>query len=159
MNAIDADRLLARLKEFDALRDSDEVKIGVLERIRPALADDWPAQLDSSVRNAMVKSGIALPYQHQADAISKSLSGADVVLESPTASGKTLAFAAPMLHSLVRNEGSHALMIYPMKALAFDQRVQIEQLCAPLSMNPGPMMATPLMTSSRRCGPIRRRSC
>ena len=132
MNAIDADRLLARLKEFDALRDSDEVKTGVLERIRPALADDWPAQLDSSVRNALVKSGIALPYQHQADAISKSLSGADVVLESPTASGKTLAFAAPMLHSLVRNEGSHALMIYPMKALAFDQRVQIERLCEPL---------------------------
>ena len=134
MNAIDIDRLLARLKEFDALRDSDEVKTGALERIRPALADDWPAQLDSSVRNALVKSGIALPYQHQADAISKSLSGADVVLESPTASGKTLAFAAPMLHSLVRNEGSHALMIYPMKALAFDQRVQIEQLCEPLSI-------------------------
>ena len=134
MNAIDTDRLLARLKEFDALRDSDEVKTGDLERIQPVLADDWPAQLDSSVRNALVKSGIALPYRHQADAISKSLSGADVVLESPTASGKTLAFAAPMLHSLVRNEGSHALMIYPMKALAFDQRVQIEQLCEPLAI-------------------------
>ena len=55
-------------------------------------------------------------------------------MESPTASGKTLAFTAPMLHSLVRNEGSYALMIYPMKALAFDQRTQIEQLCQPLNI-------------------------
>ena len=131
---MEMERFLARLKEFDALRDADEVKTGTLERIKPALADEWPAQLDTSVRDALVKGGISLPYQHQADAISKSLSGADVVLESPTASGKTLAFAAPMLHSLVRNARTHALMIYPMKALAFDQRAQIEQICEPLSI-------------------------
>ena len=131
---MEMERFLARLKEFDALRDADEVKTGTLERIKPALADEWPAQLDASVRDALAKGGISLPYQHQADAISKSLSGADVVLESPTASGKTLAFAAPMLHSLVRNDRTHALMIYPMKALAFDQRAQIEQICEPLSI-------------------------
>ena len=43
-----------------------------------------------------------------------------------------------MLHSLVRNEGSHALLIYPMKALAFDQRMQIEQICQPLSIESWP---------------------
>ena len=43
-----------------------------------------------------------------------------------------------MLHSLVRNEGAHALMIYPMKALAFDQRNQIEQLCELLSIHSWP---------------------
>ena len=59
-------------------------------------------------------------------------------LESPTASGKTLAFTAPMLHKLVSNKGSHALMIYPMKALAFDQREQIKQLCQPLSVESWP---------------------
>ena len=82
----------------------------------------------------LVSVGIPQPYQHQADAIVRSLDGVDVVMESPTASGKTLAFTAPMLHSLVRNEGSHALMIYPMKALAFDQREQIRQVCEPLSV-------------------------
>ena len=82
--------------------------------------------------------GIATPYKHQEEAINKSLNGADVVLESPTASGKTVAFAAPMLDALVRNPGSHALMIYPMKALAFDQREQIEQLCEPLSIESFP---------------------
>ena len=134
MDRIDLDGFLARLNEFDALRTDDAIKTDTVERIRPQLATEWPAQLDSSVRNALIGTGIAQPYQHQADAIIKSLDGADVVMESPTASGKTLAFTAPMLHSLVRNEGSHAMMIYPMKALAFDQRAQIEQLCEPLSV-------------------------
>ncbi len=40
-----------------------------------------------------------------------------------------MAFAAPMLHELKHNRGSHALMIYPMKALAFDQRRQVLELC------------------------------
>ena len=82
--------------------------------------------------------GITQPYQHQADAIARSLSGADVVMETPTASGKTLAFTAPMLHSLKQNPESHALMIYPMKALAFDQREQIRQICQPLSIESWP---------------------
>lgn len=57
-----------------------------------------------------------------------------MVLESPTASGKTLAFTVPMLDTLVRDRSAHALMIYPMKALAYDQRIQIEQFCKPLSI-------------------------
>ena len=135
MNGIDLDGFLARLNEFDALRTDDTLKTGTVDRIQPNLADEWPAQLDPSVRDVLIQAGIHQPYQHQANAIGRSLSGADVVLESPTASGKTLAFTAPMLHSLVRNDGSHAMMIYPMKALAFDQRAQIEQLCEPLSID------------------------
>ncbi len=132
------ERFLVRLKEFDALRDGDTVNRKMVDRIRPAQAAEWPAQLDSSVRNTLVRSGIRQPYQHQADAIVKSLSGSDVVMESPTASGKTLAFTASMLHALKQNKSSHALMIYPMKALAFDQREQIREICRPLSIESWP---------------------
>ena len=59
-------------------------------------------------------------------------------MESPTASGKTLAFTAPMLHALKQEAGSHAMMIYPMKALAFDQREQIRQVCQPLGIESWP---------------------
>ena len=135
---VDVDRLIDRLRDFDALRDSDTVNRGTVDRIRPAYADEWPSQLNSAVRNALVRSGITRPYRHQVDAIAKSLDGADVVMESPTASGKTLAFTAPMLHSLKENPGSHALMIYPMKALAFDQREQIRQICQPLGLDSWP---------------------
>lgn len=134
MNDLNIQRFEARLKEFDALRDSDRIERGELDRIQPAYADEWPADLNPAVRNALVAAGIPRPYQHQADAIAKALSGADVVMESPTASGKTLAFTAPMLHALKQNPGSHALMIYPMKALAFDQYYQIRRICQPLGI-------------------------
>ena len=121
--------LLSKLREFDALRDGDDIRLGQSERIQPLYADEWPSELDSRVRDALVKSGIERPYMHQAEAISLTLGGDNVVMESPTASGKTLAFAAPMLHFLKQEAGSHAMMIYPMKALAFDQREQIRTVC------------------------------
>ena len=127
-----------KLKEFDALRDDDVVMTGVVDRIHPKYAVEWPTQLHESVRKALRDTGIEKLYQHQAEAIRQSLDGADVVLESPTASGKTLAFTAPMLDCLKRNRDSHALMIYPMKALAFDQRIQIDDICRRLKIDSFP---------------------
>ncbi len=122
--------LRERLKEFDALRADDEVRTNSVERIQPQHADEWPKKLHPSVRAALDSIDRGEPYKHQFDAVSKSLDGADVVLESPTASGKTLAFTVPIVHALKTNpRPSHALMIYPMKALAFDQHAQIQQLC------------------------------
>lgn len=138
MNRIDTDRLLGKLAEFDALRESDTINRTELERVRPTYASEWPADLHPDVRRALEDAGIARPYQHQVDAITKSLSGADVVLESPTASGKTLSFTAPMLHALKQEPGSHAMMVYPMKALAFDQREQIRSICQPLGIESWP---------------------
>ena len=134
MTGVDVNRFLARLREFDALRDTDLVGQSELDRIQPAFASEWPAQLDAQVRSAIVKSGVGRPYQHQVEAIMKSLSGEDVVMETPTASGKTLAFAAPMLNALRQEPVSHAILIYPMKALAFDQREQVRRVCDPLSI-------------------------
>lgn len=135
---IDIAKFEAQLREFDALRDDDQIETGAVGRIQPQHEDKWPPELDSSVREALISIGIPRPYRHQAEAIRRSLSGADVVLESPTASGKTLAFTAPMFHSLVRDRDSHALMIYPMKALAFDQRAQIQTLGQLLSIESWP---------------------
>ncbi len=126
--------LLGRLGEFDALRSGDDVLTGAVERIVPQNETAWPSHLHPAVRAALNGIGMGTPYKHQFDAVSKSLDGADVVLESPTASGKTLAFTVPMLHALKTNPGSHAMMVYPMKALAFDQRTQIQDLCEPLGV-------------------------
>lgn len=130
---MDIEQLIARLNEFDALRDSDAVKRGSLDRIEPAYADAWPERVDPAIRGALEALGIPRPYQHQADAIEQALDGADVVMESPTASGKTLAFAVPMLDALVRDRDAHALLLYPTKALALDQRGAMHELCEGLS--------------------------
>ena len=131
-NVFDVESFRTRLTELDALRDEDRMETDVVDQVSPEYADDWPAELDASIRDALSAVGFPRPYRHQAEAVSRSLHGADVVLESPTASGKTIAFLAPMLHELTRNPGGHALMIYPMKALGFDQRTQIQRLCEPL---------------------------
>ena len=134
----DGEEFIARLKEFDALRDDDQILTDAVDRIEPQYQDSWPNGLHQSVLDALSSIGISKPYRHQYEAISKSLNGVDVVLESPTASGKTLAFTVPMLHALKSDPNSHAMMIYPMKALAFDQRAQIRNLCEPMSIQSWP---------------------
>lgn len=129
------EQLLSRMREFDALRDGDDsdnkdtIVRGSLDRIKPEIADGWPAQVHPDICAALTDLGIPKPYRHQFAAVEKSLSGADVVMESPTASGKTLSFAVPMLDALVRDNNARALLVYPMKALAMDQREQINELC------------------------------
>ena len=132
------EKLQAKLFESDALRGDDTVETQVVDCLKPETVDGWPIELHSSVKQALADAGIHRPFQHQADAIRLSLRGSDVVLESPTASGKTLAFTAPMLHMLSSDFDARALMIYPMKALAFDQRTQIRRLCESLGIESWP---------------------
>ena len=75
--------LMKLLKEFDALRPDDEVRTGSVERIQPQDADKWPENLHPSIHAALDGIGMGKPYKHQFDAVSKSLDGADVVLECP----------------------------------------------------------------------------
>ena len=126
------DDLLEALREFGALRDGDLGNDVVRQRSLPAIE---PVYADASAVSRLARRmqgplrgcGIERFYQHQADAIEHALAGSNVVLQAPTASGKTLAFQVPMLESL-RRANTHALMIYPNKALALDQRDQLIRL-------------------------------
>ena len=123
------EQLLEKLKEFGALRDDDEYETKVVERQEPAFADDFPAGVSHPTRRALESIGISRLYRHQAAAIEKAMSGENVVLESPTASGKTIAFTIPMIEKLRTDRNARALFLYPMKAVAYDQRRQIDEIC------------------------------
>ena len=134
-----AQEFIEKLYAIGALHQEDAVKRRTVDRIKPAFAESWPDNIHPSLREALREViGIPAPYTHQSEAISRSLRGLDVVMESPTASGKTLAFGVPMLDAIVRNRRSHALMIYPMKALAFDQREQLRELCRKINVESWP---------------------
>lgn len=60
-------------------------------------------------------------YKHQAALINLVRNGENVVITTPTASGKTLAFNIPVFEALLQNPDARALYIYPMKALTNDQ--------------------------------------
>lgn len=121
--------LIQTLRDFDALRDNDQLSERTVASIEPNYSDDSIFQrINPAIAQALQAQGVNHLYQHQAEAISKALQGNNVVLEAPTASGKTLSFAIPMMESLLREHGGHALMIYPMKAVANDQREQLVDL-------------------------------
>lgn len=80
-----------------------------------------PQALHPSVRKFLDAAGISTLFMHQARALERVWAGANVILATPTASGKTLAFLLPVLDALARDQDATALFLYPLKALTNDQ--------------------------------------
>lgn len=84
----------------------------VLSAIHPALQEIVRAQILPSDGSL---------YDFQARAIAAALAGHDVVVATPTASGKTLTYTLPILDTLVRDPSATALYLSPLVALTTDQ--------------------------------------
>jgi DEAD/DEAH box helicase domain-containing protein len=82
---------------------------------------DIPAAVDVRLRAALEKRGISRLYVHQADAFDQIAAGRNVVVVTPTASGKTLCYNLPVLDLVLRDPGARAMYLFPTKALAEDQ--------------------------------------
>ncbi len=81
----------------------------------------FPEWLDPRIRAGLGSRGIESLYSHQAEAIEAVRSGEDVVVVTPTASGKTLCYALPVLQALAEDPSARALFLFPTKALGQDQ--------------------------------------
>jgi DEAD/DEAH box helicase domain-containing protein len=82
---------------------------------------DVPASVDARLRAALDQRGIARLYSHQAESFELTAAGKNVVIVTPTASGKTLCYNLPVLNLLINDDGARAMYIFPTKALAEDQ--------------------------------------
>jgi DEAD/DEAH box helicase domain-containing protein len=93
-------------------------------RHQPAREGDlveFPPALDPRLKAGLEARGITKLYTHQGDAISLSLASKNIVVVTPTASGKTLCYNLPVLHRILEEPGSRAMYLFPTKALAEDQ--------------------------------------
>lgn len=85
--------------------------------------------LDGEISDYLQKIDIKRFYKFQEDAIKEIAYGSNVVIEAPTASGKTEAFLIPVLQKINDKNDNHgkilALFVYPTKALARDQYPKI----------------------------------
>ena len=88
-------------------------------------------------------------YAHQERAIRKLMDGQNVVVSTGTGSGKTEAYLWPVLLRLYqeflkggRVPGIRALVLYPMNALANDQRRRLGECCEALAGNDSPFSFT-----------------
>jgi DEAD/DEAH box helicase domain-containing protein len=86
----------------------------------PVLAD-FPSGLHPAVQRVLEGRGIAKLYSHQRQSFEIVRSGRNVVIVTPTASGKTLCYNLPVVQRIVENPDARALFLYPTKALTYDQ--------------------------------------
>lgn len=77
--------------------------------------------LHPSLLHHLKRNGIDCLYSHQEDAIRSINNGDDVIVATPTASGKTFIYNLPVLNAIAQGDGATALYLFPLKALARDQ--------------------------------------
>lgn len=90
--------------------------VAMPEWVRPELAAAYRAK------------GVTQLYSHQAATAEKVRAGRNVVVVTPTASGKTLCYNLPVLNAVLENPGARALYLFPTKALAQDQLAELHSL-------------------------------
>jgi DEAD/DEAH box helicase domain-containing protein len=117
---------------LDALAARD-VHGEILTAVRyfPAREAEWtefPAWTHGALRTAYAGKGIRQLYSHQATAAEAVHSGKNVVIVTPTASGKTLCYNLPILNAILESADNRALYLFPTKALAQDQLAELHDL-------------------------------
>lgn len=95
---------------------AQEARFGELEKPLP-----------QNIQSCLLSREISF-YSHQVEAINKVRQGKNVVIVTPTASGKTLAFNIPVLEALTQDSKATALYLYPTKALTNDQLKVLKEL-------------------------------
>jgi DEAD/DEAH box helicase domain-containing protein len=114
--------------------DTPDLHVTALRRIPAAAARHapFPTALDNRLTRALGSRAISDLYSHQAEAIEHALARRNVVVITPTASGKTLCYNAPVLSTILQDPSSRALYLFPTKALAQDQLAELQALCGAL---------------------------
>jgi DEAD/DEAH box helicase domain-containing protein len=95
---------------------------------RSAVVTPLPDWLDPRIRRGLASRGIEDLYIHQAEAIEAVRAGEDVVVVTPTASGKTLCYTLPVLQAIAEDPAARALFLFPTKALGQDQVAELSEL-------------------------------
>jgi DEAD/DEAH box helicase domain-containing protein len=95
---------------------------------RPPRHARWPSTIDPRLVAALRSRGIEAPYTHQSSAYAAASGGRNIVVVTPTASGKTLCYNLPVLDAVAKDPAARALYLFPTKALAADQLVELRAL-------------------------------
>ena len=95
---------------------------------REAQWADFPAWVNADLAGAYATKGIRRLYTHQAAAAEAVHEGRNVVIVTPTASGKTLCYNLPVLNAVLEDPDTRALYLFPTKALAQDQLAELHDL-------------------------------
>lgn len=112
--------------------DNPDFSPHIAQLIRvPAAEATWadiPGQIDPGLKAALLSRGIDRLYSHQRAAWDLAAAGNDLVVVTPTASGKTLCYNLPVVQTLLEDPDARALYLFPTKALSQDQQAELNEL-------------------------------
>ncbi|HEY4026406.1 MAG TPA: DEAD/DEAH box helicase [Candidatus Dormibacteraeota bacterium] len=126
---------MAVIPHFDPSEFRGDVTLDHVIPARAAELAPLPADLRPELAEALAARGIQRLYSHQAEAYAEVRAGRHLVVVTPTASGKTLCYNLPVLQRLLEDPTSRALYVFPTKALAQDQLVELGALTGPLPLD------------------------
>ena len=121
--SVDSGHLAQRLQR----RYSDRVTGAFMLPGREGRYEPFPDDLPPSLIAALRARGLSQLYSHQAEAWAATQRGEDVVVVTPTASGKTLCYTLPVIAAAL-NDRAKSLYLFPTKALAQDQVAELLEL-------------------------------
>ncbi|MFP4508350.1 MAG: DEAD/DEAH box helicase [Candidatus Acetothermia bacterium] len=124
---------------IDGLKDRNwyEGQIEHVELLPERSAEYGDSDFDDRIGDYLEEEDIEL-FDHQAEAIKLANRGENVIITTPTASGKTLAFNVPVFDRMLEDPNSRALYIYPTKALSQDQLKTLKGMEAGLGLDLDP---------------------
>jgi DEAD/DEAH box helicase domain-containing protein len=117
---------------LERLLDEPSLARGVVHHAvipaREASFAPMPDWLDPRIVAGLGARDIQQLYSHQAEAIQAVHDGQDVVVVTPTASGKSLCYTLPALQAIAQDPAARALFMFPTKALGQDQVTEFGKL-------------------------------
>jgi len=126
--------LIAHLTELEIYK-GQLVHTHEISSQEASLEDIKDLDLSPQLVTVLRARGICSLYSHQATAVKYLGDGRSTVVCTSTASGKSLCYLIPILQSLVQNQKSSALLVFPTKALTQDQlrtiKGLVSDLCGP----------------------------
>ncbi|QPC48388.1 DEAD/DEAH box helicase [Mangrovibacillus cuniculi] len=94
---------------------------------KKAIHSPFPNNLNNKLRTMLENRGIKSLYSHQSLAFENAINKNNFVTVTPTASGKSLCYHLPVIQSILQNKKSRSLYIFPTKALAQDQKSEVNE--------------------------------
>ncbi len=119
--------VMQAVQRFEEISSKPESPVRSIRHLpaREGQYSDFSPNLDPKLVAALTQRGIRQLYSHQAASFDHVHAGRNVVIVTPTASGKTLCYNLPVINKLLEDPGARALYLFPTKALAEDQLTEL----------------------------------
>ncbi|MCK4759493.1 MAG: DEAD/DEAH box helicase, partial [Candidatus Aminicenantes bacterium] len=88
---------------------------------------EYPSDVHPKLVEALKKKEFSRLYSHQHSSWELLKKGKSIAVVTPTASGKTLCYNLPVLDAILKNPSARAIYLFPTKALAQDQRAELDE--------------------------------